>query len=175
MESTAGLLAEARAWDDATCASHFLYRMRYTYIGHLGMDAWFTNIMARERLDVLQRVIDDMATTRNKQQVNRGEWGGYVNIRLSDTELETYEQHVIKNRVTVQDSIAFLLESGKVSMNRSNGAFHATLTVEHQGKLRALSSFSDDWVDALMLLAYKVTLHPQWVTYDDKQAERRRG
>lgn len=153
---------EVAQWGEEQVLEHINFRLGLTYLTGIGLDMWLTNYVVRTKINEVNRILDKMSKGKKSQQNSTAEWGGYVNIRLSDAQLAEYDAYLMKNKVKAETSLSFLLNQGKVSIQYTNDAFTTTLTVEYGGKIWAISAFSSDWIDSVNLLAYKVTMHPDW-------------
>jgi hypothetical protein len=90
-------------------------------------------------------------------------WGGYINLRLAENELEEFDRQCKTKGVTLEGCLTELVKHGKVSVNERDGSFYATLTVPYAGKLWGLSAFAGDPIEAVKLLAFKRALYPDWM------------
>lgn len=154
--------SEIARWGEEQVHEHLKFRLGLTYLTSIGLDMWLTNYVVRTKINEVNRILDKMSKGKKSQQNSQAEWGGYVNIRLTEAQLKEYDAYLMKHKVQAETSLAFLLNQGKVSIQYTNDSFTCTLTAEHAGKIWALSAFSADWVDAVNLLAYKVTQNPDW-------------
>jgi len=102
-------------------------------------------------------------------------WGGYINLRLDENELEEFDKQCKEKDITLEWCVSDLVRCGKLSINERDGSYYATLTVPYAGKLWGLSAFAGDPVEAIKLLAFKRALYPDWMMKTPNALTRIRG
>jgi hypothetical protein len=126
---------------------------------------YFEN-MAKKPTDVEKKASEKPAT-----------WGGYKNIKLTDDEYQAFDSWF--RTFTPADTQQMLSEfgvMGKFTLAYKDGAWSSTLTsTDKQNRLWTISSFSDNVVEAMALLFFKVDKYPNWLDLDTDTGKTRRG
>jgi len=95
-------------------------------------------------------------TTPNTSERKQPDFIGFVNITLTDEELQ-FVDDADTDDTSMKNHLDYLLDIGKVSLNFNRGSMNATLTVmEGVSAGYAVSGYSDTLQEALIILRLKV-------------------
>lgn len=132
------------------------------------IDGWFWAIVrrtyAKKLLIEFEKRYPIMAVKKAATQTTKKEAFAFVNIKLTDAELDAFDVVVRDNTLPLEACLEYLCASGKVSLSViEGGSFSCSLTIEIEANVkRAVSAFASTPVEAIQLLTFKVDKHPDW-------------
>ena len=152
------------SWDNPEYTWRIFEKLRVWYIGLIPYPPMYVkhNDHTFEVINLKHTEVTTMPKqtqkTTPKTREGNPEFIGFVNIRLSDEELNEVDKLLPKaDTGTLVECLDRLLEVGKVSFNWQKGSMNITLTVM-EGKQAgyAVSAFSDSLNEAILILSVKV-------------------
>lgn len=113
---------------------------------------------------------------KSSTELREVEWGGFINLRLSERQKDDFKAWFADNNTFVTDKLAeMLIDGGKLSFSfsRDNDTFSCTLTgmlLRSSDKRYGTSAYARDWWTAAALLVYKhyVVAETNWDDFRPK-------
>jgi hypothetical protein len=163
-----------------------ILRLRRRQLTKQFQDNWSNKSMVGQSV---QRAYDDLYEEYHslkdglgmaKKEAKLAEWKEHVDVRLSREAEDAYDKWKLSEE-ELWDMLISLTEQGykfSISFIIKNKSFVATFTGRVEGLKNAgmsMSSYSDDWLEAIRLLVYKhaVLTDQDWKGYASEQPSRR--